>query len=270
MTARFVGFIVLIATSSMMSFPARSVQVAAQTPAAAGSLVGCMSDTRTQPVPGATVVAKNGGVQRTTVADPAGCYEMKDLPPATYRVTARLAGFDNVTRDRVVVALATVAHLDFTMRVSSICECVRVAGTLADQWDHADAVLHVRLTDSESSPSTPQGYYRHSATVISAVKQPTGPRPAAIFVLQNQRSGVPGPYDVGQELVAFLESSGSDAFRITNDEPGLAIPTGSHDPSIVFLVQDGRIERAPSEFSSYVGMPIDSFLEELRGLSRRK
>ena len=70
--------------------------------------------------------------------------------------------------------------------------------------------------------------------------------------------------------MAFLESSGSDAFRITNDEPGLAVPTGSPDPSMVFLVQDGRIQRAPSEFSRYVGTPIDSFLEELRTLSRRK
>jgi hypothetical protein len=230
-----------------------------------------MSDTLRQKLPGATVVAKGGGVQRTTVADSDGCYELKDLPPASYRVTARLAGFDNVTRDRLVVAPSTATRLDLSTRVSSMCECVRVGGaTLADQWDHADAVLHVRLTDSEPTSSTPQGYYRHRATVLSAAKQPTGPRPAAIFVLQNQRSGVPGPYDVGQELVAFLESSGSDAFLITNDEPGLAVATGSHDPSMVFLVQDGRIQRTPSEFSRYVGTPIDSFLEELRTLSRRK
>jgi hypothetical protein len=89
-------------------------------------------------------------------------------------------------------------------------------------------------------------------------------------VIQNQRSGVPGPFDVGQELVAFLESSGAEAFRITNDEPGLAVPTGSRDPSMAFLVQDGRIQRAPSEFSQYVGMPIAAFLDELRTLSRRK
>lgn len=250
---------------------AAAVTVAAQGPSTAGSVVGCMSDTVRQRLPGATVVAKGGGVQRTTVADSDGCYELKDLPPASYRVTGRLAGFDNVTRDRLVVAPSTATRLDFTTRVSSICECIRVGGTtLADQWDHADAVLHERLADSEAAPSMPQGYYRHRATVISAVKQPSGPHPATIFVLQNQRSGIPGPYDVGQELVAFLESSGSDTFRITNDEPGLAVPTGSHDPSIVFLVQDGRIQRAPSEFSRYVGTPIDSFLEELRTLSRRK
>jgi hypothetical protein len=196
---------------------------------------------------------------------------LKDLIAASYRVTARLAGFDNVTRDRLVLAPATVTRLDFVMRVSSICECIGLGGrSLAEQWDHADAVLHVRLTDSEPAPSTPPGYYRHSATVISTVKQSTGPRPAGIFVLQNQRSGAPGPYDVGQELVAFLASSGSDAFYIANDQPELVVPIGSYDPAIVFLVQDSRIQRAPPKFSRYVGMPIDSFIEELRALSRRK
>ena len=250
---------------------AAAAMVDAQGQSTAGSIVGCMSDPARQQLPGATVVAKGGGTQRTTVADRDGCYELKDLPPGRYRVTAHLAGFDNVTRDRLVVAPSTATRLDLTTGVSPMCECVRVEGAgLAGQWDYADAVLHVRLTDSEPTSSTPQGYYRHRATVLSAVKQPREPRPAAIFVLQNQHSGAPGPYDVGQELVAFLMSSGSDAFRITNDEPGLAAPRGSEDPSMVFLVQDGRIQRAPSGFSRYVGVSLDSLLEELRALSRRK
>jgi hypothetical protein len=247
---------------------ANAMMVAAQETSTAGSIVGCMSDDARQRLPGAWVVARSGGVQRKAVTDSLGCYELKDLPPASYRVAARLPGFDNVTRDRLVVAPSIATRLDFTTRISAICECVQVTRSLAEHRDHADAVLHVRLADAEPVPSTPQGYYRHSATVVSAVKQPTGPRPTAMFVLQNQRTGTASPYDVGQELVAFLESSGPGAFRITNDEPGLAIPTGSHDPSIVFLVQDGRIDRAPSEFSRYVGMPIDSFLEELRALRK--
>ena len=88
-------------------------------------------------------------------------------------------------------------------------------------------------------------------------------------MIQNQRGGTAGPYDVGQELVAFLESSGSGAFRITNDGPGLGVPRGSDDLAMVFLIQNGRIQRAPSGFSPYVGMAINPFLEELRALSHR-
>ena len=186
-------------------------------------------------------------------------------------MTGRLAGFDNVTRDGVTIPSTDVARMDFVMRVSAICECVRLGGTtLAEQWDYADAVLHVRLSASESQPTTSVGYYRHVATVIDALKKPAVPLKTPVFVLQNQRSAAPGPYDVDQELVMFLRSWGSSGLMITNDEPGLAVPTGSSDPAMAFLIQDGHIQRAPSDFSRYVGMPLGAFLDELRALSRGK
>ena len=225
----------------------------------------------TQRLPGVAVVAKNGRVQLTTTADAAGCYELKDLPSGSYRVTARLPGFDNVTRDGVEIVSGSVARLDFAMRVSAICECIRLGGTtLAEQWAHADAVLHAGLSASVAQLTKPVGYYRHLATVVDALKKPEGPLKPAVFVLQNQRSAAPGPYDIDQELVLFLKSWGSSEFMITNDEPGLAVPTGSSDPTIAFLIQDGHIQRAPSDFSRYVGMPLGAFLDELRALSRGK
>jgi hypothetical protein len=222
-----------------------------------------------QRLPGVTIVAKTARVQRTTTADAGGCYELRDLPVGSYRVTARLAGFDNVTRDGVSIVPANVARLDFAMRVSPICECVRLGGTtLAEQWDDADAVLHVRLAASEPSPTTPAGYYRHVATVLDALKKPVGPLSAPVFVFQNQRSAAGGPYDIDQELVMFLKSKGPSEFAITNDEPGLAVPPGSSDPAVVFVVEDGRIQRSPSELSRYTGMSLVAFLEELRVVSR--
>jgi hypothetical protein len=246
-----------------------AVQGPPQATSATGSLVGCASDTMMQLLPGVTIVAKSGRVQRTTMADAGGCYEFRDLPIGSYRVTARLAGFDNVTRDGVKIVAGNAARLDVAMRVSAICECVRLGGTtLAEQWDHADAVLHVRLSASESQPTTPVSYYRHTATVIDALKRPAVLLETPVFVLQNQRSAAPGPYDIDQELVVFLRSVGSSGFVITNDEPGLAVPTGTYDPAIAFLIQDGRIQRAPSEFYRYVGIPLDAFLGELRALPR--
>jgi hypothetical protein len=246
------------------------VQVPPQAPPI-GSLVGCASDTMEQRLPGVTIVAKTGRLQRTTTADASGCYELRALPAGSYRVTARLAGFDNVTRDGVTIAPTGVARMDFAMRVSPICECVRFGGTtLAAQWDYADAVLHLRLSASEPQPTTPAGYYRHAATVLNVLKKPVGPLTTPVFVLQNQRSAAPGPYDIDQELVMFLKSQGSAGFAITNDEPGLAVAGASDDPATVFLVQESRIQRAPSEFSRYGGMPLGVFLDELRVLSRAK
>src|SRR5262245_53758122 len=83
--------------------------VAAQGSTMTGSIAGCVLDTMQQPLAGATVAAKVDGmqlIQRSTVTDAGGCYELKDLPLALYRVTARLAAFDNVTRDRLIVGPA--------------------------------------------------------------------------------------------------------------------------------------------------------------------
>jgi len=241
---------------------ALALQVPPQAPSTAGSLVGCASDTTMQRLPGVFVVAKSAGVQRTTTADTSGCYEFRDLPTGSYRVTVRLMGFNNATRDGVTIAPAVVGRLDVTMSPSPICECVRLGGTtLAEQWDHADAVLHVRLSASEQQPTTPVDYYRHAAAVLNVLKKPGSPLTAPVFVLQNQRSEAPGPYDIDQEFVMFLKSRGSGGFAITNDEFG-------GDAAIVFLIQSGRIQRAPSGLSRYVGMPLDAFLGELRALSR--
>jgi hypothetical protein len=147
-----------------------AVQVAAQTPAT-GSLAGCISDAAGYRVPGVTIVVKADGIQRQTTADTTGCYNMTDLPPASYRVTARLLGFDKVTRDQIILAAATATHLDFVMRLSPICDCVRITPprTLAEAWARADAVLHVRIAEPEPGSSIQSGSYRHVAMVLHAL-----------------------------------------------------------------------------------------------------
>lgn len=251
---------------------ALAVQVPSRTAATTALLAGCVSDSTAERLPGTTIVATRDGLKRNATADDNGCYELKDLTPGPYRVTARLTGFDNVTRDALILPPAAVTRLDFTMRLSAICECVRITGSLAQHWNHADAVLYARLSPSNRQLITPQGYYRHVATVLNALKLPRGQTAHAgpIFVLQNQSSGAPGPYDVGQELVMFLVSSRSNGFFITNDEPGLVAPVGGEDPSMVFLVQNRRIQRTPPDFSHYVGMGIGVFLNELRAIGRRQ
>jgi hypothetical protein len=237
-----------------------------------GEIAGCISDPTGQPTPGATIVAKGAGARRTTEADAAGCYRLKALPPGSYRVTTRLPAFDNVTRENVRVEAAVVARLDFTIRLSPMCECLLVGDrSLPDQWNRADAVLHARLSDPDPGEPTRSGVYRHVASVLDDLKPLAAGRSRAgrLFVLQNQRSGAPEPYDVGQELVVFVMSERSDTFYITNDDPGWPDGRGSDTRAMAFLVQDGRIQHAPADFSSYVGRPIAVLLEELRALSRR-
>ena len=94
---------------------ALALQESPHSPSSGGSLVGCASDAMAQRLPGVAVVAKSGRVQLTATADASGCYELKDLPSGSYRVTARLPGFDNVTRDGLNIVTGSVARLDFAM-----------------------------------------------------------------------------------------------------------------------------------------------------------
>ena len=142
----------------------------------------------------------------------------QDLPVASYRVTASLDGFSNVTRNKVTVAPSTVTRLDFTMRLASICECVQVKLSLADHLANADAVLHVRIADDEPDGSDDRGSYPHRATVISAVKTPGTQTLARVVVWQEYLP----LFDVGQEMIAFLKSAGPDAFNFTYDQSGFA------------------------------------------------
>ena len=229
-----------------------------------GSIAGCITDTVNQMIPGTMVVVKGGGLERTAVTDSSGCYEAKALTPGSYRVTAVIAGFDHETRDRVVVTASNASRVDFTIRISAICECIDVKRDLKGHFEYADAVVRVRFSDAQPIPSTPRGYYRHRATVVTVVKLPDGSNSKAVHVLQNQRSGSPLPYDVGQELVVFLKSVEPGEFTIVSDEPHLYLERGA------FLIENDRIRQTPPEFSRYVGVRTAAFLDELRRMSRHK
>jgi hypothetical protein len=241
-------------------------QSARQTAPDAGSLAGCILDASGQRLPGVTILAQLPGVRRTTEADTKGCYEMKDLGPGSYRVIARLRGFTPVTRNRVIVAPGTATRLDWVMRVSGICECVKIGGSLSERVTYAGAVFHVRIVEPDLTQPQPDGFYRQSAQVLNVLKRSDSIRSATISFLQNL-SGLTDPFEVGEELVAFFESS-NGPFTIINDNPGLNIGDADH-MSMVFRVRDGKIQDAPSDLRNYVGMRLDAFLEELRSVTLR-
>ena len=204
--------------------------------------------------------------ERRIRTDESGCYELKDLPATSYRVTVSLEGFINVTRNKVVVVAATVTRLDFTTRVAPICECVQARRkTLAEHVAGADAVLYVRISDDEPDGSDEAGYYPHRATVITAVKFPAGRTPARVVVRQYNLP----LFDVGQEVIAFLKVASPEGFNFTYDESG-STTSQRFDPAMAVLVDNGRLTQAPEDLSTYVGMTVEAFLRELRAARRPK
>src|SRR5688500_4120390 len=109
------------------------------------------------------------------------------------------------------------------MRISGICECIRIGTTLLDHWNNANRVLHLRILGPDPGQPQPTGPHSLHVAIPRSVLKPSGRVPAAmVSLMQNQASRAPDPYDVGQELVVFLQGS-----RIVNDDPGLMIGEGS-------------------------------------------
>src|SRR5437588_8049080 len=108
-----------IALTATLIFLATAPSLFAQSMSA---LIVCVTDTTNSPLPGTTVVASASGVRHTALADDHGCYEFSSLPPNSYRVTARLLGFDNATKGKIQTAQGKTVQVNLQLWISPFCE----------------------------------------------------------------------------------------------------------------------------------------------------
>jgi Carboxypeptidase regulatory-like domain len=100
----------------------------AQGVGASGSIRGTLTDPAGGVIPKATIVAEDAekGIRRTSVTDENGQYEFAGLPPSTYRLTAKISGFQTEILRDVVVTVGQTVILDFRMKISAGTEVVEV------------------------------------------------------------------------------------------------------------------------------------------------
>src|SRR5262249_38730525 len=95
-----------------------------------GSVTGRVVDQQGAAVPGVTVTAKSPstGFTRTETSDAEGLYRLNALPVGVYEVTAELQGFQTVSKKDVVVNVADIVAIDFSMKLAALSETVNVTG----------------------------------------------------------------------------------------------------------------------------------------------
>jgi len=95
-----------------------------------GTLHGRVADQAGAVVVGATIVAKNleTGLERKTVTDDKGFYQITFLPIGFYDVTSSTTGFKTVTKQRVEVQLNSTTVEDFALTASGTQETVTITG----------------------------------------------------------------------------------------------------------------------------------------------
>ena len=94
-----------------------------------GSLSGTIADPTGALIPKGSVTAEDvaHGVRVTVAVDGNGQYRFSNLPPGTYNVTARIAGFQTLVQKGVVINVEQAANLDFHMKVATSTALVEVS-----------------------------------------------------------------------------------------------------------------------------------------------
>ena len=92
-------------------------------------LTGKILDKQGEPLPGATVTAKNNatGIERKVLTDTDGQYRVPALVPGTYTVTVQLSGFADTSRE-VVLNVGKELTLNFNLELATFQAQVTVTG----------------------------------------------------------------------------------------------------------------------------------------------
>jgi hypothetical protein len=96
--------------------------------ATGGSIRGYVKDEQDAVLPGVRITATSADApgDHVGIADEAGYYRLRNLPPATYTITAELDGFAKWTKPAVVVRAGLNISLSIVMQVGSLAESVDV------------------------------------------------------------------------------------------------------------------------------------------------
>ena len=110
----------------ILVFTCRTESVVAQT--TLGTIRGTIFDPQQGIVPGVTMIVTDEAtdVSRETQSDTQGLYEVSNLRPGTYTVTASLSGFKKVERKGIVLRAASIALADFHLEVGGLENVVTV------------------------------------------------------------------------------------------------------------------------------------------------
>jgi carboxypeptidase family protein len=125
----------------------------AQGVGSSGVIRGTVTDPAGAVIPKAIIVAEDAekGIHRSSVSDANGEYEFAGLPPATYRVTENIAGFQSTIFKDVVVSVGQTVVLDIRMKVASASEAIEIHSeppvVETERGGQADTVNEKLLTD---------------------------------------------------------------------------------------------------------------------------
>jgi hypothetical protein len=137
-------------------------------PQAAGSILGTISDSSSGVLVGAKVTATNvnTNVNREVLTNSTGYYQLDNLLPGEYIVTAEMQGFKKTVRPRFELQVAQSARVDFALEVGEVTQSVEVAA-VAPLVNTTDATVGhvVGVRETRELPLNGRNYLQLAALV---------------------------------------------------------------------------------------------------------
>jgi hypothetical protein len=124
-----------------------------------GSIEGTVRDPDGAPLPGVQITLVGEQVSRTVVTDQTGTYRLPVLPPAVYRLTASLDGFNTKVVEDFELHIEQVLHLDLDLELGAFEQTITVSGALLLlKTDSADTGKLVTPEEIDTLPVNNRNY----------------------------------------------------------------------------------------------------------------
>jgi len=206
-----------------------------------GGLQGTVKDPSGAVVPKAQVVLTGTSMvgEKNLDADSAGYYRFANLPPGTYTITVKAAGFSELKREGVVVEVGHLPTLDLTLAVGAAGTVVEVTG-LAPVIDVTTNTNQTNVTADELA-NDPHGYSFQSVIQMAPMAR-------------NEPLGGAGGQTMGGSGGAPPGSTNSGSFN------GYMIG-GSADSESTYLVEGQDTENISMGYSN-ANVPFE-FIQEV-------
>jgi carboxypeptidase family protein len=129
----------------------------------AATIVGDITDSSGSVAPNVTVTVINEGtkIERKVLTNEAGQYRVTPLNPGTYTIQVEASGFKREVRSGVVLEVAAVLEIDFSLQVGQVTETIGVTGvTPTLQTEDASVGNVVNSQELKHLPVNQRNYTR--------------------------------------------------------------------------------------------------------------
>jgi hypothetical protein len=166
----------------------------AQAQSNAADLRGFVRDPSGAVVTGATVTARNAATNltRDTTTNDEGFYQITNLPPGNYDVTAEAANFKRASIPALTLTVGQRADLDIALEVGQIGETVTITGAATELIEPSRTAVATTIDQQriENLPINERNYLSFALTTSTVGRdngRPIGPAPTSGLNFGGQR-----------------------------------------------------------------------------------